>query len=154
MCEKTLSELLESLDTIGCGECCDHPHYENYSDEEIENMEKPKKKKLDPIVPEYELTADEARELGKPKVKLINVNKTVSKLLTYVYNDIAEFAEEGVLEYNLLADFPEELEGVRSVTMVKVIERMAKHLSDNGFDTDITINDIKEPRDYILLIEW
>ena len=165
MCEKTLEELLDSIDGkvffINTSET-DHPNYEDVDEETLLKEDEKcscgccekKKKKLDPIVAHNELTADKARELGKPKVKLINVNKTVSKILEDIYADIASCAEDGVLEYDLLEDWNELLDRVRDLTMIKVVERTAKHLRDNGFDVDIDIRDIKEPKYYRLVVEW
>lgn len=165
MCEKTLEELLDSIDGqvffINTSET-DHPYYEDVDEETLLKEDEKcscnccnkKKKKLDPIVAHNELTADMAREMGKPKVKLINVNKTVSQILEDIYEDIASCAEDGVLEYDLLEDWNELLDRVRDVTMIKVVERTAKHLRDNGFDVDIDIQDIKDPKYYRLVVEW
>lgn len=171
MCEKTLEELLDSIDEKDIDVLISvfqpvHPQYEDVDEETLLKEDEKcscecccekKKKKLDPIVAHNELTADMAREMGKPKtpkVKLINVNKTVSQILEDIYGDIASCAEDGVLEYDLLYDWNELLNGVRDVTMIKVVERTAKHLRDNGFDVDIDIQDIKDPKYYRLVVEW
>lgn len=151
--------------------CC---HYEDIDDVDIDDydeiIETPVTKiemgNLDPIVAENAVTAsslraynevafeddyddeenDEVDEVEKePEVKLINVNKNVSKALETIYDVIQEVNDDGetCAEFDLVEEFPELFENVRDVTMEKVLSRIARHLSENGFDVE-TYNDTNE----------
>lgn len=152
-------------DDCKCNCGCDcHCNYEDF--EEEEPVTKIEMGNLDPIVAENAVTAsslrtynevafeddyddeenDEVDEVEEePEVKLINVNKNVSKALETIYDVIQEVNDDGetCAEFDLVEEFPELFENVRDVTMEKVLSRIARHLSENGFDVE-TYNDTNE----------
>lgn len=75
----------------------------------------------------------------KTKRKLINVNKTVSKLLTKVFEDIKYMNDNGEkgLSFELFEEFGDELDGVIEPTIEKVVDRMAAYLAERNFEVQI-----------------
>lgn len=92
----------------------------------------------------------------KSKVKLININKTAEKMLSEIYEDIKSNRDLGYLEYDFLdEDFYDYLENVRYVTIEKLLNRIADHLSENGFGVGLSISyDGDEMDDAFLTITW
>lgn len=147
-------------DDCKCNCGCDcHCNYEDFEEEEpITTIEMGN---LDPIVAKNAVTASSLRAYNEvafeddeeendeveeePKVKLINVNKNVSKALETIYDVIQEVNDDGetYAEFDLVEEFPELFENVRDVTMEKVLSRISRHLSENGFDVE-TYNDTNE----------
>ena len=170
-------------DTCDCRDTCDC--YDAYY-EDVDNgigvpVTKIEMGNLDPIVAENAVTADGLRALNdccsyfdedededddedeveeEPEVKLINVNKNVSKALETIYDVITEINDDGetYLEVDLVEEFPELFKNVREVTMEKVLTRIARHLSENGFDVE-THNETNEydnkvEKVYSVSISW
>lgn len=92
----------------------------------------------------------------KSKVKLININKTAEKMLSKIYEDIKSNRDSGYLEYDFLdEDFYDYLENVRYVTIEKLLNRIADHLSENGFGVGLSISyDGDEMDDAFLTVTW
>lgn len=92
----------------------------------------------------------------KSKVKLININKTAEKMLSEIYEDIKSNRDSGYLEYDFLdEDFYDYLENVRYVTIEKLLNRIADHLSENGFGVGLSISyDGDEMDDAFLTVTW
>lgn len=92
----------------------------------------------------------------KSKVKLININKTAEKMLSEIYEDIKSNRDLGYLEYDFLdEDFYDYLENVRYVTIEKLLNRIADHLSENGFGVGLSISyDGDEMDDAFLTVTW
>lgn len=92
----------------------------------------------------------------KSKVKLININKTAEKMLSEIYEDIKSNRDLGYLEYDFLdEDFNDYLENVRYVTIEKLLNRIADHLSENGFGVGLSISyDGDEMDEAFLTITW
>lgn len=160
-------------------ECnCDEPHYEDIDADRFDPVTKIEMEGLDPIIAENAVTADSLRfynedededelhyededeEDEEPEVKLINVNKNVSKALETIYDVIIEVNLDGDNEvtFNLVDEFPELFKNVRDVTMEKVLARIARHLSENGFDVE-THNETNEydnkvEKVYTVNINW
>ena len=166
-----------------CGDCCDcHNLYsDNIYDDIDEDIDEPVTTitmgNLDPIVANNAVTADSLRAYNElfddeddeddedeveeePEVKLINVNKNVSKALETIYDVITEINDDGetYLEVDLVEEFPELFKNVREVTMEKVLTRIARHLSENGFNVE-THNETNEydnkvEKVYSVSISW
>ena len=167
-----------------CDDCCDcHNLYsDNIYDDIDEDIDEPVTTitmgNLDPIVANNAVTADSLRAYNElfdddccdeddedeveeePEVKLINVNKNVSKALETIYDVITEINDDGetYLEVDLIEEFPELFKNVREVTMEKVLTRIARHLSENGFDVE-THNETNEydnkvEKVYSVSISW
>lgn len=161
-------EIKKQMDKVAKGErqiLCDSPvkvdKKEDYNDSFI--------KELDEAFKRYESAnkpskADEikvknafhAKDLKvKPKVRLINVNKTVSEMLEVIYALIKANANEG----HIFIDFGDKswdkwLDNVRPQTLEKVSDRIANHLDLNGFDVDVDF-EIDDDEVYMTLgIEW
>ena len=97
--------------------------------------------KMTPIISEKLKTADEVRDSLKPKVRLINVNKTVSQILDIIADEINEHAEDRVVEIDFFdGEIAELLYAVRLCTVEKVIDRTEDFLQSKGYDTDVVIN--------------
>ena len=74
------------------------------------------------------------------KVRLINVNKTAEKALERIYTTILEVRETGGFVFDFLAEgWDDLLENVRATTVEKVINRVANHLIENGFDVATSV---------------
>ena len=142
-----------------CGECCSCDRYYEDVEEDIqEPVTKIEMGNLDPIIADNAVTAtslrayneimaendcdccdeDEEDEVEEEPVKLINVNKNVSKALETIYDVILEVNEDGetYVSFDLVEEFPELFKNVRDVTMNKVLNRISRHLSENGFDVE------------------
>ena len=109
---------------------------------------------------DYEEDLESSDTYVEPEVKLINVNKNVSKALETIYDVITEINDDGetYLEVDLVEEFPELFKNVREVTMEKVLTRIARHLSENGFDVE-THNETNEydnkvEKVYSVSISW
>lgn len=133
---------------------------------------------LDPIIAKNAVTADSLRAYNElfnddfcdecdendvekeSEVKLINVNKNVSTALETIYDVISEVNEDGetFVEFDLVEEFPELFKNVRDVTMEKVLIRIARHLSENGFDVETHSEtneyDNKVEKVYTVSISW
>ena len=157
-------------------ECeCDEPHYEDWDDSLLEPVTKLEMEGLDPIVAENAVRADSLRldedddlfdcldedeDDEEPEVKLINVNKNVSKALETIYDVITEvnFDGDNEVTFNLVDEFPELFKNVRDVTMEKVLKRISWHLSENGFDVETNVEtneyDNKIEKVYTVSVNW
>lgn len=110
---------VEKKETCGCGENC-----------------KCKQTKSEIVVD----NAFNAKDLKSKKPrKLINVNKTVSKLLTKVFEDIKYMNDNGEkgLSFELFEEFEDELDGVIPQTIDKVVDRMAAYLAERNFEIQV-----------------
>lgn len=160
----------------GCNRC-----YEDIEEEITDPVTKIEMGNLDPIVAENAVTAsslraywdddcededdgetdDEEQEvLEEPEVKLINVNKNVSKALETIYDVISEVNEDGDnwAEFDLVEEFPELFKNVRDVTMDKVLNRISRHLTENGFNvqthSEVNEYDNKVEKSYLVEVDW
>lgn len=159
--------------------CC---HYEDIDDVDIDDydeiIETPvttiEMGNLDPIVAKNAVTASELRarfwddeedseepeEVEKETVKLINVNKNVSQALEIIYDVINEVADDGedFVEFDLVEEFPELFKNVRDVTMDKVLARISRHLTENGFNvktkSEVNEYDNKVEKSYRVEVDW
>ena len=159
--------------------CC---HYEDIDDVDIDDydeiIETPvttiEMGNLDPIVAKNAVTASELRarfwddeedseepeEVEEEPVKLINVNKNVSQALEVIYDVINEVADVGedFAEFDLVEEFPELFKNVRDVTMDKVLARISKHLTENGFNvktkSEVNEYDNKVEKVYTVSVNW
>lgn len=159
--------------------CC---HYEDIDDVDIDDydeiIETPvttiEMGNLDPIVAKNAVTASELRarfwddeedseepeEVEEEPVKLINVNKNVSQALEVIYDVINEVADDGedFVEFDLVEEFPELFKNVRDVTMDKVLARISKHLTENGFNvktkSEVNEYDNKVEKSYRVEVDW
>lgn len=169
----------DKCDTNTCNCSCQRL-YEDIDEDIDEDVTEPVIKiemgNLDPIVAENAVTASELRlrnlecaefcedvegdEVVEPEVKLINVNKNVSKALETIYDVVSEVNDDGetCVTFNLVEEFPELFENVREVTMEKVMNRISRHLSENGFDveTNSEVNeyDNKVEKVYEVTVAW
>ena len=73
------------------------------------------------------------------KRKYINVNNTVSKILTSIFDYIKKSSEEGKthLCYYVIKGHEEELRGVIQPTLDKVFQRTFDYLEDKGFRLEV-----------------
>ena len=159
--------------------CC---HYEDIDDVDIDDydeiIETPvttiEMGNLDPIVAKNAVTASELRarfwddeedseepeEVEEETVKLINVNKNVSQALEVIYDVINEVADDGedFVEFDLVEEFPELFKNVRDVTMDKVLARISRHLTENGFNvktkSEVNEYDNKVEKSYRVEVDW
>ena len=159
--------------------CC---HYEDIDDVDIDDydeiIETPvttiEMGNLDPIVAKNAVTASELRarfwddeedseepeEVEEETVKLINVNKNVSQALEVIYDVINEVADDGedFVEFDLVEEFPELFKNVRDVTMDKVLARISRHLTENGFNvktkSEVNEYDNKVEKVYTVSVNW
>lgn len=109
---------------------------------------------------DYEEDLESSDTYVEPKVKLINVNKNVSKALETIYDVIQEVNDDGetYLEVDLVDEFPELFENVREETMDKVLDRIKKHLSANNFNV-LTEESVEEhdgiiEKVYSVIVSW
>ena len=167
-------------------DCCNnekcHCHYEDIDDVDIDDydeiIETPvttiEMGNLDPIVAKNAVTASELRarfwddeedseepeEVEEETVKLINVNKNVSQALEVIYDVINEVADDGedFVEFDLVEEFPELFKNVRDVTMDKVLARISRHLTENGFNvktkSEVNEYDNKVEKSYRVEVDW
>ena len=164
--------------------CC---HYEDIDDVDIDDydeiIETPvttiEMGNLDPIVAKNAVTASELRarfwddeedseetreetreETSEETVKLINVNKNVSQALEIIYDVINEVADDGedFVEFNLVEEFPELFKNLCEVTMDKVLARISRHLTENGFNvktkSEVNEYDNKIEKSYCVEVDW
>lgn len=95
---------------------------------------------------------DARAETDAHSVRLINVNKTVNKMLESVESEIIEAANTGASEVTI--DFfddvySELLYGVRLETAMKVINRLTNYIDSLGYDVDLeTWEENTEDEDY------
>lgn len=77
-----------------------------------------------------------ADSLKKEKTyRLINVNKVAEKILTIIYDEIKANVNSSQIGYELCSKaWDKLLLNVRPETKIKVRDRVASHLSNNGFD--------------------
>lgn len=160
-------------------ECeCDEPHYEDWDENVLEPVTTITMGNLDPIVANNAVTAESLRAYNElfddvccdeddedeveeePEVKLINVNKNVSKALETIYDVIQEVNDDGDNEvtFDLVDEFPELFKNVRDVTMEKVLKRISRHLTENGFNVE-THNETNEydnkiEKVYTVSVNW
>lgn len=109
-------------------------------------------KKVTPIeVP----NAFEASSLNK--VRLINVNKTVSKILTDIFEEIKNMNEEGY-DYLEIDPYSEEwddlLKNVRQETFDKVWTRVLDYLLAKGFGIEVETLETEDEGESTFIIEW
>ena len=109
---------------------------------------------------DYEEDLEDSDTYVEPEVKLINVNKNVSKALETIYDVIQEVNDDNDNEayFDLVDEFPELFENVREETMDKVLDRINKHLTLNNFnvETEKSINEHDGfiEKVYSVLVTW
>lgn len=169
-----------NCDTKCChNECkCNELYYDDIDDNTFDPVTKIEMEGLDPIIAENAVTAESLRAYNElfdddccnednedeveeePEVKLINVNKNVSKALETIYDVITEINDDGDNEatFDLVDEFPELFKNVRDVTMEKVLKRISRHLTENGFNVE-THNETNEydnkvEKVYTVSVNW
>ena len=88
------------------------------------------------------VTADDLRASNTPNYRLINVNKTVSEMLTFAYTRIAAKNSAGgdEIKFNFTKNmYNKWLKDIKPETRVKVHERFVNFLDEKGFDIDESI---------------
>ena len=95
------------------------------------------------IVVNNAVTADDLRASNTPNYRLINVNKTVSEMLTFAYTRIAakNSAGDDEVTFNFTRNMYDKwLKDIKPETRVKVHERFVNFLDEKGFNIDESID--------------
>ena len=89
------------------------------------------------------ISPDEARNLSAPKVRLINVNKTVNSMLELIEAEIVDAASANKSEVTIDffdGEYAKMLYAVRLVTVQKVIDRITNYIDSLGYDVDLDLS--------------